>query len=884
VADILGDLDVAVEGGLADDEVVRRRARYGANEIRSKPPRSALRIFAAQSDSLIVGLLAAATVAAFALGEVVEGAAIAAVLLINAGIGFATELQATRSVEALARLGHMLSTVRRNGRIVMVPAPELVPGDILLVQGGDVVSADVRIIEASRLQANEAALTGESVPADKRTESVPEDAPLAERASMLYKGTYVTRGAGVGVVTAIGMTTEVGEISRLVERAEPSATPLERRLLGLGHALLWLTLACAIALVISGVLGGRDLFLSIETAIALAVAAIPEGLPAVATIALARGVWRMAGRNALVRELAAVETLGSANLILTDKTGTLTENRMRVVRLALPGGDVRVPPDGSETTFLRDGRAVDPVHDRPLRNALLSGVLCNDAALPDGAQSDLSIPLGDPMEIALLEAGSRAGLDRPAVLAAMPEVREEAFDPEIKMMATFHEVDGDYRVAVKGAPDRVLCACTHVEADAGPRSLDDAERDAWRRRDQELAAQGLRVLALATKRESEATAEPYASLAFVGLVCLLDAPRTDIAEAIRACRQAGIRVVMATGDQAATALAIAGAVDIVQNGGRAALGSEIGEPSRLTPAERARLLGVEIFARTSPAQKLDLIQLYQEAGCVVAMIGDGVNDAPALRKADIGVAMGRRGTQVAREAAAMVLEDDRFGTIVAAVEEGRIIFDNIRRFATYLLSCNLSEILAVGLATVAGGPLPVLPLQILYLNLVTDVFPALALGVGKGSSEVLRRPPRDPREPILTRSHWLSIMGYGALITTSVLLGLGIARGELGMDPARALTVSFLILAFAQLGHVLNSADPASGAIRNEVTRNPWVWAAVALCTMLLLVALQVPLLSGALRLVDPGLQGWILIGALSPLPLVVGRLLSILHRSSDAD
>jgi len=828
IADVLRSQKVEAERGLDEREVKERRRRYGPNRLREARKRSARSILWHQVSSLMTVLLAAAAAVAFAMRDWVEGVAILVVIAINAALGFFTELKAVRSMEALRRLGQVSARVRRGGKVREVPAAELVPGDVVLVEAGDMVTADLRLVAGSKLQANESALTGESTPVEKASGAVGTQAPLAERACMLYKGTAVTRGSGEAVVVGTGLQTELGRITQLVEQTEPMATPLERRLDLLSHRLAWLTLALAAAVAGAGLAAGRELGLTLETAVALAVATIPEGLPVVATIALARGLWRLARRNALITRLSAVETLGAAGVICVDKTGTLTENRMAVERFDLAAGEAA------------------------RREALEIGVLCNNAQ-PE---------LGDPMEMALLAAGEAGGVERKALLAAYPRLREVAFDPETRMMATLHRAGDGVRVAVKGAPEAVLSAC----------GLGYVQRREWLRRNEAFAAEGLRVLALAAGRAADANADPYVNLVFVGLVALRDPPRAGVREAIERCHAAGIRVVMVTGDQPVTARAIARAVGLADDGAVVLAGSELERYEALDDASRARLLSARVLARVSPRQKLDLVDLHQRAGAVVAMTGDGVNDAPALKKADIGIAMGRRGTQVAREAAVMVLKDDSFATIVAAVEQGRVIFDNIRRFVLYLLSCNVSEVMLVGLASLAAAPLPILPLQILFLNLVTDVFPALALGVGAGDPHVMQRAPRRAAEAILERRHWLAVMLHGALITGATLGAFALALVVLELDERASVTVSFLTLAFAQLWHVFNMRDPDAGVLANDVVRNPWVWGALVLCAGLIAAAIYVPFLARTLHIVPPGAAEWLVILALSALPLAAGQ------------
>jgi len=885
VDEVLQALDVPVDEGLDAEEVQLRRKRYGQNRLRSAEKRSALDILVEQFKSVIVALLAVASIVSFSFGEVVEGIAIGVVILINAAIGFVTELRAVRSMEALQELSQVSSKVRRGGQAKEVPAEDIVPGDIVLVDGGDVVTADLRLFEASKLQANESALTGESVPVGKQTDPVEEETPLAELHSMLFKGTAVTRGSGKGVVVATGMDTELGHISSLVEEAEEEITPLERRLSQLGHRLIWVTLGIAALVTISGVLSGRDLFLMIRSGIALAVASVPEGLPIVATVALARGMWRMARRNAVVNQLSAVETLGSTNVILTDKTGTLTENRMTVIHLLLPSAEdtssqIDVTGEGLETEgqfSQQDGSVVDPNEHELLRRAIEVGVLCNNASLRKDEADEGPSSIGEPTEVALLVAGAKAGIDRHALMDDIPEVHEEAFDPQVKMMATFHQRrDGDgYLVAVKGALESVIESSTHVLTEEGRRELTDEDRQRWTQRNHEMAEKGLRVIATASKTVNSADEGPYQELTFLGLHALLDPPRSDVRDSIEAAQSAGLRVVMITGDQPATARNVAHAVGLVDDPGADVVhGGDVGDLKDLSAEQREHVMRTPIFARVSPEQKLDLIALHQEDGAIVAMTGDGVNDAPALKKADIGVAMGQRGTQVAREAADMVLKDDRFSTIVAAIHQGRTIFNNIRKFVLYLLSCNVAEIIVVGLASLLNAPLPILPLQILFLNLVTDVFPALALGVGKGDPHIMERPPRDPEERVLMRQHWMGIIGYSSVISVAVLGALAISVLWMGMEEAQAVTISFLTLAFAQLWHVFNMRDHDTGVFNNDVTENPWIWGALALCTVLLLLAVYVPGLADLLQVNNPGVEGWALIIGMSVIPWFAGLII----------
>ena len=842
--------------GLDAADAQQRLDDVGPNRLRAIEHRGLGAILWDQLKSLVVLLLAVAMAVSVLFGQTIEALAIAAVLAINTAIGFVTEWRAVRSMEALQELGEVTARVLRDGTEVLRSAEDLVPGDVVRLESGDLVPADLRLLDADRLQIDESALTGESVPVSKDPTPVAAETPLAERTCMAYKGTAVTNGTATGLVVSTGMDTELGGISAMVEQAETGDTPLEQRLDRLGRRLVWLTVGIAAAVAGAGLLAGRPLLLMIETGIALAVAAIPEGLPIVATVALAHGMWIMLRRNAYVRRLSAVETLGSTTLICTDKTGTLTENRMTARRLSLADRSVDLRDDPQEQG------------DRH-RAAIEVGVLCNGAALNEETPAESR---GDPLEVALLALGAEEGLSREALLAEFPLVRTVEFNRETKMMATYHEGDEGLRVAVKGAPEAVVAACDHVLGPNGREALDDEARRTWIDRSEALAEDGLRVLALAQKTVDDASADPYAHLGLLGFVGLLDPPREDVRPVIERCQEAGLRVVMVTGDHPETARAVAEAVGLKLNEHEIARGEDFASIEEMDDAARDRLLRAAVFARVTPKQKLDLVDLYQDSGQVVAMTGDGVNDAPALRSADIGVAMGKRGTDVAREAADMVLQDDAFSSIVEAIRQGRIIFDNIRKFVVYLLSGNVGEILAVGGAATAGLPLPLLPLQILYLNVLNDVFPALALGVGRGTRRAMDRPPRDPKESVVTPHHWRLIGGYGVLIAGTILAAFLVALYGLEMDTERAVTVSFLTLSISRLLHVFNMRHPESGVFDNEISRTPYVWGALGLCLGLLLLAVYWSPLASVLSVVPPGPAGWGLSVGASRVPLRGGQ------------
>lgn len=863
-------LRVDAAQGLDLSEARKRLAYFGQNQLANKKPRSVAAILVDQFKSLVVLVLVIVGGLAVALGDQIEGIAIFAVVAINALIGFLTEWRATRSMESLYRLGRVETVVIREGQMTRLASEDLVPGDIVVLEGGDVVSADLRLLEASKIQADESALTGESLPVSKNVEVLGQETRLMDRHNMLFKGTALSSGSGKAVVVGTASNTELGHIANLVSDAEAQITPLEKRLNSLATRLVWIVLLLAAIVAGVGLLSGREAWLAIEIAIVLAVSAIPEGLPIVATIALARGMWRMADHNALIAKLSAVETLGATRVILTDKTGTLTENRMTITQVRC-----------SDAVFKLGEEPISETQSR-LVELLETSVLCSNASLTT-LESGEEEAIGDATEIALLRAAARFDVAQSELVGRLPEINEYAFDPHTKRMATVHQLETGFLVAAKGAAETLLPACDRESSEQGDQPLTAQRREFWLRQVEELGAAGLRTLAIAKKETAEGDSAPFENLVLLGIVGLEDPPRAGVREAIGRCHDAGIDVVMVTGDHAATARHIATQVGIIsanESEGILITGEQLDQEN--AQGDRTALLAARIFSRVTPEQKLGLIELYQHHGEVVAMTGDGVNDAPALKKADIGVAMGIRGTDVAKEAADMVLQDDEFNTIVLAVAYGRAIFENIRKFVVYLLSCNISEIIAVSLAILVGGPLPLLPLQILFLNLVTDVFPALALGVGEGAKGVMQEKPRPASESILTAAHWKRIVAHGTVIALASLGAMTLAMTLLEFDYTKAVTVSFCTLALAQLWHVFNMRSELSRPLDNEIVRNPWIWGAVVVCIFLILVAVYMPFLSTVLELAHPGREGWLIIVVMSLVPLLTAPLVRAIGRQKN--
>jgi Ca2+-transporting ATPase len=820
------------------------------------------------------------------MADVLEGVSVVAVIALNAAIGFVSEYRANRAMEALQKLGAAEALVVRSGKRRTIRSTEVVPGDILVVQEGEAIPADGRVVESAQLQVAEASLTGEPEPVEKSPDALDdEDVPLAERANMVYRGTNVTAGNGVAIVVETGMATEIGHVSELVTGIEDVESPLESRLNELGRRLIVLCLAVAVVVALSGILQGVKFGLMLEAAIALAVAAVPEGLPAVATITLAVGMQKMARRKALVRRLPAVETLGSATCVCTDKTGTLTRGEMTVTRLWVPDRYLDVTGAGYSPggEFAEEGHPIAPEADAQLRGLLLVASLCNNASVVQDEQGGWNAA-GDPTEAALIVAAAKAGLHADELRGRHEELHEFAFSSDAMMMGTVNaDLGEDLRpgvgsvLCVKGAPDVVLERCTRLLGPGGVSALTDEERRRARQSDSAMADIGLRVLGFAFKPVGQVPEGPddaYRDLTWLGLAGIMDPPREDARQTVDILTEAGVKTVMITGDQPATAARIAAQLHIAPEGAPVLTGRDLAhmEPQELTD----RLDQVEVFARVSPKQKVDILAALRGRGEICAMLGDGVNDAVALKGADIGVAMGVKGTDVAKETADMLLLDDRFATVAAAMQQGRIIYSNISKFIHYLFSCNLSEICTMLLASLLGHPLPLLPLQILWLNIVTDVFPALSLAMEPGEADVMKRPPRSPDSSILDRATVRGIIGYGLLITLATLAAFLVGRRLHGpavegkVDPA--VTMSFMTIALAQLFHVFNSRKERGPVRGREWWSNPFVLAAIGLTIGLQLAAVYLPGLRTVLRTASPGGVDWLVIVGCSVLPLVVGQ------------
>jgi P-type Ca2+ transporter type 2C len=838
VHEVASVLRTSLDAGLTSAEAARRLVDVGANRVGDVPERPLWRLALDQFRSLVVLLLLGATAVAAALGDILESLAILVALMLNAAIGFGTEWRARVSLARLRDLTVPHALVRRDGAVKRIRAAELVPGDVIVLEAGAQAPADARLITAVALRVDEAALTGESVPAEKSADAaVSPQAPVAERTTMVYLGTPIVAGRGVAVVTATGIASELGRIGQLIGLAGERTTPLERHVEVLGRRLMAAALAISAFVGVIGVIQGLPLGLMLETAISLAVAAIPEGLPAITAVALAAGLWRLARAGALVRRLPAVETLGSTTVICADKTGTMTENRMTVARLHIGGRSLAFED-------ALDGAG----HPASVARLLMVSALVNDTVIErDGDHHRLH---GDPTETALVEALLRTGVDPVELGRQWPRRDEQPFDSTTRFMATWHDAPhGAQVLLVKGAPAVVLERSRWTDDGVERRSLTPDGRARLLEANRALAALGLRVLAVAWRPEV-AGDRRVDDLTFLGFVALEDPLRPGVGEAIARCRDAGIATIMLTGDQRVTAEAV---------------GRRLG-----LPVDAVR-------SRVSPEEKFALIERLQREGHVVAMTGDGINDAPALARADIGVAMGRHGTDVARDAADLVLTDDNFPTIVRAVEEGRVIYANLQKVIRFLFSCNLSEIVLIFAAIAAGLPAPLLPLQILWINLVTDILPAVALIRDPAEPDIMRRPPRDPRAALVSRRAGVEMLVDGVLLSAGALTGYVWGIWQYGVG-AHAGTLSFLTLVLLHPFQALNCRSQS--AVWWRLPPNPLIWVSVVVLALVQWLAIAPTPLADVLQTVPLSAIDWLVATACAVWPVAAMQLAKLIRAS----
>jgi Ca2+-transporting ATPase len=876
VEEIIHEFQSDATAGISQKEAEKRTIEFGLNIYQAQKKKSILLMIMLQFKSPIVYLLFFAVVVTFYFQNYIETSAILVVILVNALIGFLMELQALHSMKALKEMDVIHSKVIRDGKIKEIPSENIVPGDIISLEAGDIIPGDAHLIECNQLQCDESSLTGESLPTEKNTDKISKDAALGDQFNMVFKGTSVTNGNGKAVVTGIAKNTQLGTITSLVENAKEKETPLDKKISVLSKKLIWITLVMTTIFAITGFVQGKNWVLILETSIALAVAAFPEGLPVVVTVALSYGMLLMSKRNAIVKKLSAVETLGSTNVILTDKTGTLTENKIYVDTFSFPEETIRGKIEDNVLTFENGNLEKSEEAFQKLR---LIGALCNNAT--SKKSDDKTALTGDPIEIALIHLVNASGAATEELKSQFERIGEIPFSSESKIMATLHKSTNGNFIAAKGSVEHLLEKCSKLQTGTNIKELSAEEKIKIISESEKMAADGLRVLAFAFREEAIINTDDYLnSLVYVAMIGFLDPPRLDIKEAILTCRKAGIKIVMITGDHPLTALNIAKKVGLVDEDEQNAIsGMDIPPMESLSNEWNKKILSTAVFARTTPKQKLEIVAIYQKEGNIVAMTGDGVNDAPALKKADIGIAMGLRGTQVAKETASIVLKDDSFTSIAHAVAHGREIFQNIQKFVIYLVSCNLSEIIIVTTLGFIAPASTLLPLQILFLNMVTDVFPALALGLGKGDKSVMDRPTRDPSKLIVSNKDWITISLYAAAMTISVISAVIYCRLVISSDTKIANNVAFITLAFAQLFHVFNMSSAHSKLFLNEITKNKFIWIALIICTILMMIVYVLPQMRLVLGLTILSNEVWLLSILAGLIPLVLVQLYKIIIR-----
>jgi Ca2+-transporting ATPase len=902
--EVTGHLNVVREQGLSEQEAERRLETFGKNELQEAPPTSIWFMIFEQFTNFVVILLLVAAVISAVLGEWVEAAAIITIVLLNAVLGVVQERRAEEALAALKKMASPDANVLRDRHRKSIPSREVVPGDIVILDAGNFIPADIRLLETINLRIDEAALTGESFAVTKNAQlELEEDIALGDRKTMAFTGTLVTYGRGVGVVVNTGMASELGQIAQMLQTVEEEDTPLQKRLDSFGQTLGWVTLVISGVIFVEGMITGTDPLEMFIIAVSLAIAAVPEGLPAVVTITLALGMQEMVSRNALIRKLSSVETLGSATIICSDKTGTLTQNEMTVTSVAVDGEFLTITGTGYslEGQFLRDEKEVNLAKEYPaILTALWIGALNNDAILEtdydDEGKKTIRM-VGDPTEGALLVAAAKAGALTAPLAQSYPRIKEIPFDSERKRMLTVHVIkDPDakdvspfydqkqqawYVIAQKGAPDVVLERCTHYQnRDDQAVPLDDEQRRRILVANDRMTDKALRVLGVAYRvikelqyhQNGDLNENIEEELIFVGLLGMIDPARPEVMPALETARGAGIRTAMITGDYPNTAKAIAREIGLLQEGHQVITGREL---DKLTSDQlRETVKTTDVFARVSPEHKVRIVDAFKANNQVVAMTGDGVNDAPSIKKADIGIAMGITGTDVAKETADMVLTDDNYASIVSAVEQGRVIYSNIRKFVYFLLSCNTAEIAIIFIATMVGWKSPLSAIQLLWLNLITDGAPALALGLEKGDPDLMDQPPRDPDEPIL--NHFMLI---GISIQTVAITAVTLGAYWIGLThyPEMAATMAFVTLSFSELVRALTARSERVPIFQIGLFTNKVMNWAILSSLVLLLGVVYTPFLQGIFDTAPLGWVQWQVILPLLLIPSIAAELTKVI-------
>lgn len=876
--ELLKEFSVNPQNGLSSAEAKERLSKYGENKLATKKGKTLFQLFLAQlNDVMIYILLAAAIVSGF-VGEISDAIIIAVVILINAVVGVIQESKAEKALEALKKLSTPKAVVKRDGELLEIPSEEVVPGDIVVIDAGRYVPCDLRLVETANLKIEESALTGESVPVDKDAQLVlnEDNTPLGDQKNMAFMSTLATYGRGIGVAIGTGMNTEIGKIAKMLDEGEVEQTPLQKKLAQLGKVLGFAALGICAVMFVVAVIQKRDLFEMFLTAISLAVAAIPEGLPAIVTIVLAMGVQKMIKENAIVRKLPAVETLGSVNVICSDKTGTLTQNKMTVTKFYCDNayGDI-------------SSLNIEEPEHKLLIECL---VLCNDATYSEASKT------GDPTEIALLEAGVKYNIFKDELQTKHRRVDEIPFDSDRKLMTTVNTYGDHCYVLTKGAIDNLLkiTKSAYINGELVP--LTDQIKAEIMNASNSMSDDALRVLGAAYKQISSQHIEIDSleqDLVFVGLVGMIDPPRLEVKDSIAECKKSGIKTIMITGDHKNTAFAIAKELGIASDMCETISGVELNELSQEELNKKVNNL--RVFARVSPEHKVKIVKAFKANGNIVSMTGDGVNDAPSLKAADIGVAMGITGTDVAKGASDMVLTDDNFSTIVSAIKEGRNIYNNIKKAIIFLLSCNTGEIISLFFAILLGWATPLKPIHILWVNLITDTLPALALGADPGDPDVMKEKPRNPKHSLFAEGAGVSLILNGILIgvltLTAFVIGARVYTGTTSLFPifpeniseaalTHAQTMAFVVLSVSQLIHALNMRHSTKSIFQVGLFTNKYLIGAIIIGIFLQDIVITVPFLASIFKVFDLGLRDWGFVGLLSIVPLIVNEIVKVFKRS----
>lgn len=868
IENVIQDLSVNPSNGLTSDDVNIRLEKYGSNKLKGKAKKSILILFLSQLKDMLIYVLIASAVITFLIREYADSIIILLVIILNAVIGVIQEFKAEKAVEALQKMAAPKSLVRRNSATVEINSDEVVPGDIVILDAGRYVPADLRLIESANLQIDESALTGESVPSSKDSAALYTDpkTPVGDKTNMAFMSTLVTYGRGEGVVVATSMDTEIGKIAQILDADTEQMTPLQRRLDELGRILGFLAIGICVFIFIIALIQKRDLFEMFLTAISLAVAAIPEGLAAIVAIVLALGVTKMSKINAIVKKLPAVETLGSVNIICSDKTGTLTQNKMTVVRYYTHKNSVDLTKD-TTTSLAQDSNEL-----------IKSLILCSDATFENGQGT------GDPTEIALLVLGETYLMKRSDLNEKHKRVAENPFDSDRKLMSTLNIEGTEYRVHTKGAIDNLLKICSTALVNGQIVPLTDSLKADYLRIAEEMSDSALRVLGAAFKSTKQiiAAEDMEKDLTVIGLVGMIDPPRMEVKASIHEAKMAGIRPIMITGDHKNTAVAIARELGIAQSIEQSITGLEIDELTE--DAFAAQIDNYRVFARVSPEHKVKIVRAFKAKGNIVSMTGDGVNDAPSLKYADIGVAMGITGTDVAKGASDMILTDDNFTTIVHAIEEGRNIYNNIKKAVIFLLSCNLGEVITIFLSILLNWPVPLIATQILWINLITDSLPAIALGIDPGDHDVMKQKPRNPKESFFAQSSGIRAVIGGVLIGLLTLAAFYYGLWEHGYRPGHSIvpeealpyarTMAFVVLAASQLFYSLSMRNPDKSIIKIGIFSNMALVGSMVFGLLLQLVVITVPVLANAFGVHNLGLRDWIIVIGFALIPLLINEIL----------